>query len=152
MAEAFGVAGSAIQVADAGFKLYGALSQYVRDYVGADKHAGRLADEIRTTSWALNQLGNFLQQDEKMKLCKPEVISETQNALDGCQKAFVEVEDVLKGYLPDPLSGPLAAPKRLKWPFKKSKALLLLAQFERLKTTLLLVFKVLSYASKLTSQ
>ncbi|KAL1585187.1 hypothetical protein WHR41_06432 [Cladosporium halotolerans] len=152
MAEAFGVAGSAIQVADAGFKLYGALSQYVRDYVGADKHTARLADEVKTTSWALKQLGIFLQEDEKMKLCKPEVIAETQTALDGCQAAFGEVEHVLKDFMPISVNGALTGTRRFKWPFKKSKAQLLLAQFERLKTNLLLVFKVLSYASKLSSQ
>lgn len=152
MAEAFGVAASAIQVADAGFNLYGALSRYVRSCADADKHAKRLADEVRITSWALQQLGDFLQQDQDLQLCKPEVIAETENALDGCRSAFDEVRHVLKDFVPQPEGSVMPSSQRLKWPFKKDKALLLLANFERLKTTLLLVLKVLSYASKLAAK
>ena len=151
MAEAFGVAASAIQVADAGFKLYGALSKYVTDYIDADKHARRLADEVRMTSWTLRRLGTLLEEDEEMKLCKPEVLAETTTALQGCQTCFAEVEAVLDGFSPY-ATGPLIGRRRWRWPLKKDKALLLLAQFERLKTTLLLVFNVLSYASKLASK
>ncbi|KAK0994926.1 hypothetical protein LTS01_006857 [Friedmanniomyces endolithicus] len=91
MADGLSIAASAIQVADAGFKLYGALSQYIRDYVGANKHVRRLADEVRTTSWALQQLGALLKEDDDIKLCKPEAIGETEAALKGCQRAFDEV-------------------------------------------------------------
>ncbi|KAK3672056.1 hypothetical protein LTR78_008026 [Recurvomyces mirabilis] len=149
MADALGVAASAIQVADAGFKLYGALSHYIRDYINADQHAKRLADEVHTTSWALQQLGTFLNEDDEVKLCKPAVVRETEAALKGCQGAFDEVSKILDDFVPDGSIGSIK--KRWKWPLKKDKAVLLLAQFERLKTTLLLVFKVLSYASKLAS-
>ncbi|KAK4552335.1 DNA-binding transcription factor [Recurvomyces mirabilis] len=149
MAEVLGVAASAIQVADAGFKLYGALSHYVRDYINADQPAKRLADEVQTTSWALQQLGTFLNEDNEVRLCKPEVVRETEAALKGCQSAFDEVRQILDDVVPDGRIGSIK--KRWKWPLKKDKAVLLLAQFERLKTTLLLVFKVLSYASKLAS-
>ncbi|KAK3669985.1 hypothetical protein LTR78_010157 [Recurvomyces mirabilis] len=151
MAEAFGVAASAIQVADAGFKLYGALSKYVTDYIDANKHARRLVDEVRMTSWALQKLGTLLQEDEELKLCKPDVLDEIRVELQRCEVVFGEVELVLDGFSPD-TAGPLVGVKRWKWPLKKDKALLLLAQFERLKTTLLLVFNVLSYASKLASK
>ncbi|KAK5111550.1 hypothetical protein LTR62_004846 [Meristemomyces frigidus] len=152
MAAVLGTAASAIQVADAGFKLYGALSNYIRDYVHANKNARHLADEVRTTSWALQQLGALLQQDEEAKLCKPEVITETDAALKGCQSAFDEVRLILDEFMPDNEVGIVGSRQRLKWPLKKDKVVLLLAQLERLKTTLLLVFKVLSYASRLATK
>ncbi|TKA48724.1 hypothetical protein B0A54_00860 [Friedmanniomyces endolithicus] len=158
MADGLSIAASAIQVADAGFKLYGALSQYIRDYVGANKHVRRLADEVRTTSWALQQLGALLKEDDDIKLCKPEAIGETEAALHGCQRAFDEVSDIIKGFLPPSKpngSGGLAKSSisnRWKWPLKTAKVQILLAQLERLKTTLLLIFKVITYASKLASK
>ncbi|KAK5737485.1 hypothetical protein LTR17_006713 [Elasticomyces elasticus] len=157
MAEALSIAASAIQTADAGFKLYGALSQYIRDYVDANKQIKRIADEVRTTSWALQQLGALLKEDDDIKLCRPEAISETEAALNGCQSAFDEVREIVKDFLPPPavaadLDLTKTISRRWKWPLKKAKAQLLLAQLERLKTTILLVFKVLSYASKLASR
>jgi len=158
MADGLSIAASAIQVADAGFKLYGALSQYIRDYVDANKHVRRLADEVRTTSWALQQLGALLKEDDDIKLCKPEAIGETEAALKGCQRAFDEVSDIIKGFLPSSKpdgSGVIARSSisnRWKWPLKTAKVQLLLAQLERLKTTLLLIFKVITYASKLASK
>ncbi|KAK4951728.1 hypothetical protein LTR10_009647 [Elasticomyces elasticus] len=157
MAEAFSIAAGAIQTADAGFKLYGALLQYIQDYVDANKHVKRIADEVRTTSWALQQLGVLLKEDDDLKLCKPEAISETEAALRGCRTAFDEVRDIVKDFLP-PNPGNtdygivVNIPKRWKWPLKKAKVQLLLAQLERLKTTLLLVFKVLSFANKVASR
>ncbi|KAK3115338.1 hypothetical protein LTR53_005423 [Teratosphaeriaceae sp. CCFEE 6253] len=150
MADGLSIAASAIQCADAGFKLYGALSQYIRDYVEANKHVKRLADEVRTTAWALQQLGALLKDDDELKLCKPEAISETEAALRGCQGAFDEVSEIIKDFLPVAANGPIS--KRWKWPLKKAKVNLLLAQLERLKTTLLLVFKVLSLASRLAAK
>ncbi|KAK0258498.1 hypothetical protein LTS09_006757 [Friedmanniomyces endolithicus] len=158
MADGLSIAASAIQVADAGFKLYGALSQYIRDYVDANKHVRRLADEVRTTSWALQQLGALLKEDDDIKLCKPAAIGETEAALKGCQRAFDEVSDIIKGFLPSSKpdgSGVIARSSisnRWKWPLKTAKVQLLLAQLERLKTTLLLIFKVITYASKLASK
>ncbi|KAK0297037.1 hypothetical protein LTS00_004316 [Friedmanniomyces endolithicus] len=158
MADGLSIAASAIQVADAGFKLYGALSQYIRDYVDANKHVRRLADEVRTTSWALQQLGALLKEDDDIKLCKPEAIGETEAALKGCQRAFDEVSDIIKGFLPSSkpdVRGVIARSSisnRWKWPLKTAKVQLLLAQLERLKTTLLLIFKVITYASKLASK
>jgi len=158
MADGLSIAASAIQVADAGLKLYGALSQYIRDYVDANKHVRRLADEVRTTSWALQQLGALLKEDDDIKLCKPEAIGETEAALKGCQRAFDEVSDIIKGFLPpskpDGSSGLARSSisNRWKWPLKTAKVQLLLAQLERLKTTLLLIFKVITYASKLASK
>jgi hypothetical protein len=149
MADGLSIAASAIQVADAGFKLYGAISQYIKDYADANKHVKRLRDEVKTTSWALSQLGSLLKEDEDIKLCKPEALSETETALKGCQTAFDEVSCIVAEFVPPTPGGTILTSKRLKWPFKKAKVNLLLAQLERLKTTLLLVFKVLSYASKL---
>ncbi|KAK5703598.1 hypothetical protein LTR17_021967 [Elasticomyces elasticus] len=157
MADPLSIAAGAIQTADAGFKLYGALSQYIRDYVDANKHVSRIADEVRTTSWALQQLGELLKEDDDIKLCRPEAIVETDAALTGCRKAFEEVDEILKEFLPpSSVAGDAyltrGISRRWKWPLKKAKAQLLLAQLERLKTTILLVFKVLSYASKLASR
>lgn len=155
---AFGIAGNVVQVAEAGFKLYTALSDYVKSVRSADKHFNRIASEVRTTSWALQQLGDFLKEDDDLKLCKPEAIQETQAALAGCEAAFSEVGDVLRTCQRQEDSSigsskvALTVSAKLKWPMKKTKAETLLAQLERLKITLLLVFKVLSYASKVAAK
>lgn len=154
MADGISIAASAIQVADTGFKLFGALSQYIKDLRDANKHhKQRLADEVRTTAWALQQLGSLLEQDQDLELCKPEVLTETHEALKGSQTVLDEVRSIINNASTPSSSGSgMALAERLKWPLKKGKVQVMLAQLERLKTTLLLVFKVLSYASKIAAR
>ncbi|KAI6880106.1 hypothetical protein KC360_g7473 [Hortaea werneckii] len=148
MGDPFCIAVGALQVAEVGFKLCDTLHSSVRDFKNAERDVKRVANEVKTASWALKQLGALLQQDEAIKRTKPGAISEASTALNQCSEAFAEVQIIL------PASGgssasSLSVATRLKWATRKSKVNSLLANLERLKTTLVLVFKVISYAKEI---
>ncbi|KAI6833167.1 hypothetical protein KC340_g6668 [Hortaea werneckii] len=150
MGDPFSIAVGALQVAEVGFKLCDTLHSSVRDFKNAEKDVKRVASEVKTASWALKQLGALLQQDEAIKRTKPGAISEASTALNQCSEAFAEVQVIL------PASGSssttsISAATRFKWATRKSKVDALLANLERLKTTLVLVFKVISYAKEIAS-
>jgi hypothetical protein len=69
--DAFSIATGALQVADAGFKLYGALSEYIKNVKNAEKDLKGVQAEVKTASWALKELGLLIQQDEAIKKCRP---------------------------------------------------------------------------------
>lgn len=148
MGDPFSIAVGALQVAEVGFKLCDTLHNSVRDFKNAERDVKRVANEVKTASWALKQLGALLQQDEAIKRTKPGAISEASTALNQCNEAFAEVQIIL------PASGgssasSLSVATRFKWATRKSKIDALLANLERLKTTLVLVFKVISYAKEI---
>ncbi|KAI7505775.1 hypothetical protein KC347_g7835 [Hortaea werneckii] len=148
MGDPFCIAVGALQVAEVGFKLCDTLHSSVRDFKNAERDVKRVANEVKTASWALKQLGALLQQDEAIKRTKPGAISEASTALNQCSEAFAEVQIIL------PASGgssasSLSVATRFKWATRKSKVNSLLANLERLKTTLVLVFKVISYAKEI---
>ncbi|KAI6896128.1 hypothetical protein KC318_g4466 [Hortaea werneckii] len=150
MGDPFSIAVGALQVAEVGFKLCDTLHSSVRDFKNAEKDVKRVASEVKTASWALKRLGALLQQDEAIKHTKPGAISEASTALNQCSEAFAEVQVIL------PASGSssttsISAATRFKWATRKSKVDALLANLERLKTTLVLVFKVISYAKEIAS-
>ncbi|KAI7150912.1 hypothetical protein KC316_g15494 [Hortaea werneckii] len=150
MGDPFSIAVGALQVAEVGFKLCDTLHSSVRDFKNAEKDFKRVASEVKTASWALKQLSALLQQDEAIKRTKPGAISEASTALDQCNEAFAEVQVIL------PASGSsstasISAATRFKWATRKSKVDALLANLERLKTTLVLVFKVISYAKEIAN-
>ncbi|KAI7495436.1 hypothetical protein KC367_g7339 [Hortaea werneckii] len=148
MGDPFSIAVGALQVAEVGFKLCDTLHNSVRDFKNAERDVKRVANEVKTASWALKQLGALLQQDEAIKRTKPGAISEASTALNQCNEAFAEVQIIL------PASGgssasSLSVATRFKWTTRKPKIDALLANLERLKTTLVLVFKVISYAKEI---
>lgn len=148
MAEPFGIAASAIQVAGAGWSLAKTLHAYVDAVKSAQKHIKAVATEVKLTASVLDHLGGLLKDSEAEKLCTSDVISDAKDALGGCRDAFGEIEEAFKGVVKTLADGSrsVSATARLAWPFKKGKLEALQANLERLKSTLLLMLSVLSYA------
>ncbi|KAI7283875.1 hypothetical protein KC345_g2725 [Hortaea werneckii] len=150
MGDPFSIAVGALQVAEVGFKLCDTLHSSVQNFKNAEKDVKRVAGEVKTASWALKQLGALLQQDEAIKRTTPGAILEASTALDQCSEAFAEVQIILPAAGSDSTAS-ISAATRFKWATRKSKVDALLANLERLKTTLVLVFKVISYAKEIAS-
>lgn len=130
MADPFSIAAGALQAADVGLKLYQSLYTWIKDFKNAEKSVKRVANEVKATSWALQQLGTLLAQDEAIRRTKPSAIDEACFALIHCNEAFAEIESFL------PVTGRSIA-MRLKWVAKRPKIDTVLANFERLKTSLM---------------
>ena len=149
MAEPFGIAASAIQVAGAGLSLAKTLHSYIDQVKSAQKHIKAIATEVKLTSSVLEHLGALLKENEAEKLCTEAVVTDAQDALGGCKDAINEIEEAFKGVMKPMVNSArttISATARLAWPFKKGKLETLQANLERLKSTLLLMLSVLSYA------
>ena len=148
MGEPFSVAVGALQVAGAGLQLAKTLYEYVEGIQSANRHIKALASEVRTTSSTLKEFGTLLQQHDAEKLCSQSIVSDASATFDACKIAFNEVEQVFKKVVTRNKNGEISVPtsERFTWPFKQGKVETLQANLERLKTTLLLMLGVMSFA------
>lgn len=148
MAEPFSLAASALQVAGAGVSLAKTLHDYIAAVKGAQRHVKAVVVEVRLTASVLEHLGALLKENEAEKLCTADVISDADDALQGCRDAFGEIEEAFGSGLRALPDGTriVSTTARFAWPFKKGKVEALQANLERLKSTLLLMLSVLSYA------
>ncbi|WPG99965.1 Hypothetical protein R9X50_00278800 [Acrodontium crateriforme] len=148
MAEVFGVACGALQVADAGIKLAETLYEYLDTVRNASKQLESVALQVKVTSSTLRSLGELLEDHEAEKVCSQHVVADAQLAFKGCEKTFLDVEDTFRALIRSdgPSIGKVTTAGRWVYPFKKGKLETLQANLERLKTTLLLMLSVLTYA------
>lgn len=148
MGEPFSIAASAIQVAGAGLSVAKTLHAYVQEVKSAHKHVKAVAVEVKLTSSVLEHLGALLNENEAEKLCTKNVVTDAQDALSGCKDAFNEIDNTFKALVKAQPEGTrtVSTTARFAWPFKKGKLEALQANLERLKSTLLLMLSVLSYA------
>ncbi|KAK3620874.1 hypothetical protein LTR56_023147 [Elasticomyces elasticus] len=165
MAE-FGIASGALQVADAGLKLAKTLYNYLDAVRKADKELSSLAREVTVTSTTLSSLGHVLQDNKAPALYTQDLVDEAKLAFRSCEDAFKDVDATFKSVvrfdtdgkgqvylyaasddqLADSAAVFVTSKGRWAWPLKKGKIDMLQANLERLKTTLLLMLSVLSFA------
>ncbi|KAK4951782.1 hypothetical protein LTR10_009702 [Elasticomyces elasticus] len=164
MAE-FGIASGALQVADAGLKLAKTLYNYLDAVRKADRELSTLAHEVTVTSTTLSSLGRVLQDNKTPALYTQELVDEAKLAFRSCEDAFKDVDATFKSVVRFDTDGKghvnharsfvnrgqltalhVTSKGRWAWPLKKGKVDMLQANLERLKTTLLLMLSVLSFA------
>ncbi|KAI6892602.1 hypothetical protein KC316_g4133 [Hortaea werneckii] len=149
MAEPFSIATGALQVAGAGFQVVKTLAAYIQAANGFDKSVAAIQLEVKVTSSALESLSTLLNDHEAEKICSTKIIGDAKGVFKGCFAAFDEVDQVFRNVVKTGNDGKkpsLSAGARLKWPLRKGKVETLQANLERLKTTLLLMLSVLSFA------
>ncbi|KAI7194260.1 hypothetical protein KC316_g4529 [Hortaea werneckii] len=149
MAEPFSIATGALQVAGAGFQVVETLAAYIQAANGFDKSVAAVQLEVKVTSSTLESLSALLNDHEAEKICSTKIIGDAKGIFKGCFAAFDEVDQVFRNVVKTGNDGKkpsLSAGARLKWPLRKGKVEILQANLERLKTTLLLMLSVLSFA------
>lgn len=148
MADPFSIATGAVQLAGAGIQLAKTLYEYLECVKGAHKQVKAIATEVRLTSSVLEHLGALLKENDAEKLCSESIVSDAQAAFNGCEDAFLQINDEFKLLIKPREEGKrnVSVSAKWIWPFKKVKLETLQANLERLKTTLLLMLSVLSYA------
>jgi hypothetical protein len=98
---------------------------------------------VSLLSIVLKQLGSSLEDDEYVRVCKPETLMTTKEIAQECETAFKAVDEVIGRYVE---SGKMGLVDRLKWPYVEKKVNLLRTNLDRLKSTLILMLEVLKYA------
>jgi len=119
------------------------------DYIAAVQNAKRyvksIALEVRVTSSTLETLGTLLQDHDAGKLCTNDLRVSARAAFEGRREAFTELDETFKPMV-KVNSGGKSLLSTMALPYKMGKMEALQANLERLKTTLLLMLSVLSFA------
>lgn len=169
MAE-IGLVASVVQIADTGIKLSITLYTFAETVLTADKSIKEIASDVSLTSSVLEELGQNLKKDQKSRLCSENAVKTAEGIVKECAAIFNEINGTLETTLEKikPRAGsekangrdgayggrklPVAAYERLKWPFLQPKMQLLRSNLDRLKSTLVLMLNVITYARKVSEE
>lgn len=171
MAE-IGLVASVIQIADTGIKLSITLYTFAETVLTADKSIKEIASDVSLTSSVLEELGQNLKKDQKSRLCSDNAVRTAEGIVKECGIIFKQINETLqttlnkikppagggkgKGKGKDGAQGgrtmAVAALERLKWPFLQPKMQLLRSNLDRLKSTLVLMLNVITYARKVAEE
>ena len=143
MAEVLAFVASIVAVVDAGLKLSTALYTFADSVYHAKKVLRNIAHDIALTSAVLDELGKLLKKDSNARLCSNGAFTTAEKAIKECENVYAEINVVA-------CKSMKSKTERLKWPFREARMESLRSNLERLKTTLLLLLNVLSYARELT--
>lgn len=159
MAE-IGLIASIVGIAGVGVKLSITLFSFAETVNTADRQIKDIARDVSLTSSVLEELGKNLERDLQTKLCSDKAIETTKDVLRECSYVFTEIDLALNKSMKK-ISASATTPHskgqklrltgigRLAWPFLQPKMDLLRSNLERLKSTLLLMLNVLTYARKI---
>ena len=156
MAE-IGLAASVIQIASTGLKLSTTLYSFAETVSTADKSITHIAKDVSLTSAILSELGSKLELDKASGIASENAIATAQEIILECSKIFKEIEVALGKSIGNEAARKANTGKyrigkhvleRLRWPFLQPKMELLRSNLESLKSTLILMLQVLSYAIK----
>lgn len=147
MADPLSIAASALAVAGAGGKLAQTLYIFIESVRKSEKQLRPVADHVKLTSVVLDNVGTLLGDRNVRSLCKDSLLGTTNEALEGCRKAFDELRRYVEDLLKQDGNGKtkLSAFDKLTFlPFRQRELNELQANLERFKGALDLVLGVLN--------
>lgn len=148
-----GLIASVIGIAGAGAKLTVTLYTFAETVNSADKSIRDVARDVSITSSVLSQLASIMEQDKKAKISKDDAIKTADEAVRGCSDVFTEIGTALEKSITNINAGKTkAALEKMKWVFNEPKMELLRSNLERMKSSLLLLLSVLSYARDIAAE
>lgn len=156
MAE-IGLVGTIVGLATTGVKLSLTLYTFSETVSAADKDIKNIARDVSLTSAVLEELGANLRQDEQAKLYSNKALQTAGEVVEECEAVFKDLDAVMRKTMAERVSkkgirtgkSSLSFLDKLKWLFMQPKVEFLRTNLERLKSTLLLMLNVLTYARDL---
>ena len=153
MAE-LGAIASIIQIADVGLKLSIKLYDFAGTVASADKAIASISRDVKLTSTVLKDLGETLEKDKDSCIVNENAVQTASGIVEECLEVFREMDNIFLKRTPllrqndEGNQAPRGKKmmERLWWPYIQSKVLLLRSNLERLKSTLLLMLNVITYA------
>ncbi|KAK5191872.1 hypothetical protein LTR72_008494 [Exophiala xenobiotica] len=158
MAE-IGLVGTVVGLASAGVKLSLTLYTFSETVSSAGTDIKNIARDVSLTSSVLKELGTNLEQDDQTKLYSSSALQTAKEVVRECESVFIDLEKVMqkatertskKASKPGKLT--LSAFDKLTCPFLQPKMEVLRSNLERLKSTLVLMLNVLTYAKDLRAE
>jgi Sec7-like guanine-nucleotide exchange factor len=147
-------------IANTGASLSIKLHTFSETVATASSDIKNIARDVSLTSSVLGQLGTILkvegEAESPAQLPSGSAIQTAQDAVNECEVVFKEIDDVLAKATASvakrwPKKGgkvALSPGDRLKWPFLQPRVVLLRGNLERVKSMILLLVNVLSYAEQ----
>ncbi len=143
--EIIGLVASVVQIADLGAQLSVKLFVFSRKIKSADKSIQTVSQDIAATGAVLQQLSNELSKDKSAEIVTKEALKTTQDLIASCQNVFTDIDAALDGRISNN-SLVTGWRQRFKFSLVESQVELLRSNLERLKSSLLLMLNVLSFA------
>ena len=160
MAE-LGIIASVIQIADTGLRLSIKLYTFGEIVASADKAVLTLSKDVSLTSSVLKELGHTLESDGKhdSKFLTQTAVRTANDVVKECLEVFEEMENIIVKKMPNlrtpgiqKSSKATVLLERLKWPYLQPKLQLLQSNLDRLKSTILLMLNVITYARQVATK
>lgn len=164
MAE-LGIIASVVQIADVGVRLSVKLYTFGETVASADRSVISISKDVSLTSGVLKELGRILDKDRETRTFSENAVQTADGVVKECLEVFREMEDILVKKMPglargdgrDGRSGErmkraVVVLERLKWGYLQPKLQLLRSNLDRLKSTLLLMLNVITYARQVSAK
>jgi hypothetical protein len=146
------VASAIIGVAAVGVQLSTALYTFAIAISSAEQDVTSIAGDIALTSNVLQSVGFFLKDKDTAAIASKNALQDAEGILKRCRSTFGEVQEIIDK-TSKVRNGDRAVSKRAQflWPLKGTRMELLQRCLEGLKTSLLLLLKVLQFARQQAS-
>jgi hypothetical protein len=144
MAEVVALVASVVQLAGAGLALSKTLYEYADGVATADRRIKDIANEVKLTSFVIQELGTIFERDETANLISENAVRTANETIEECFAVFTELELKIN-------KGKTGKMGRLMLPFRDNKIELLRSQIEKLKSTLELLMQVLIHAHQVST-
>lgn len=164
MAE-LGIIASVVQIADVGLRLSIKLYTFGEIVASADRSVISISKDVSLTSGVLKELGQILDKDRETRTFSENAVQTADGVVKECLEVFHEMENILVKKLPSLGGGGKEGPRggervkratimleRLKWGYLQPKLQLLRSNLDRLKSTLLLMLNVITYARQVSER
>ena len=163
MAE-LGIIASVVQIADVGLRLSIKLYTFGEIVASADRSIISISKDVSLTSGVLKELGQILDKDKETGTFSQNAVQTADGVVKECLEVFQEMETILVKKMPSLVGGgkeergverakrATVMLERLKWGFFQPKLQLLRSNLDRLKSTLLLMLNVITYAKQVSDK
>ncbi|KEF56457.1 uncharacterized protein A1O9_08038 [Exophiala aquamarina CBS 119918] len=144
-------------IASAGTKLSVTLYTFSETISTDHRYIKSIAQDVSLASSLLSQLDEDLKADDQPSLYSTAALETAKEAVKECEDVFNEIravlEDAAELALQRPTKGRLTLSplERSKWAFAQPRMVLLMANLQKLKSTLVLVQNALNYADNIES-
>ena len=163
MAE-LGIIAAVAQIADFGLRLSIKLYTFGEIVASADCSVISISKDVSLTSGVLKELGQILEKDRKSRTFSENAVQTADGVVKECLEVFQEMDNILVKKLPSLGAGrkeekkgerpkrALVMLEKLKWGYLQPKLQLLRSNLDRLKSTLLLMLNVITYAKQVSEK
>ena len=169
MAE-LGIIASVVQIADVGLRLSFKLYTFGEIVASADRSVISISKDVSLTSGVLKELGQLLDKDRTtgttgtFGTLSKNAVQTADGVVKECLEVFQEMENILVKKMPslasegkpgkggERVKRATVMLERLKWGYLQPKLQLLQSNLDRLKSTLLLMFNVITCARQMSGK